>query len=396
MAKKKKKCKPTSGWSSIPGNKLDVDIKYGSSAPIEEDEFDVSKWTSPHYGDDESVSSRAERDLWQDNDKYDAASRETDGEFGMLFSLEVIPGVFLVCTVNLHGCVGPNQRSRCLTISLRCACSKTGDSYSVEKSGDETSGFVTKVVLPTQGDKKTISMGQAKLKERKKKQAKDSQKNSHSAKEKTDQGNQGEKAPPVQEDGTEKPLNKRQRQQLKRKARLGDEALEALKQKKKSKIDSSTLETNDSSRIAEEKLSQESTPQLQQSSDNATTEPSPSELISLQTAWSTPLNQTILTSLHSLGYTYPTPIQSATLSAAILGRRDIVGAAPTGSGKTLSFGLPILHWLLENNRKAGKDGALDGDEGSNRDGGEERNRALQALILVPTREVSPSSLTFSS
>ncbi len=102
MAKKKKKCKPTSGWSSIPGNKLDVDIKYGSSAPIEEDEFDVSKWTSPHYGDDESVSSRAERDLWQDNDKYDAASRETDGEFGMLFSLEVIPGVFLVCTVNLH------------------------------------------------------------------------------------------------------------------------------------------------------------------------------------------------------------------------------------------------------------------------------------------------------
>ena len=102
----------------------------------------------------------------------------------------------------------------------------------------------------------------------------------------------------------------------------------------------------------------------------------------LQTTWSistsVTLHTTLATGLHNLQYTFPTPIQSATLPASILGRRDIVGAAPTGSGKTLSFGLPILQYLLETCC------ATDG----RRRGVVQLQLPLQALILTPTRELA--------
>lgn len=47
------------------------------------------------------------------------------------------------------------------------------------------------------------------------------------------------------------------------------------------------------------------------------------------------------------GFNEPTEIQRLTLPAAILGRRDIMGAAETGSGKTLAFGIPIIHGIME-------------------------------------------------
>lgn len=47
------------------------------------------------------------------------------------------------------------------------------------------------------------------------------------------------------------------------------------------------------------------------------------------------------------GFKEPTKIQSLTLPAAILGKKDILGAAETGSGKTLAFGIPILNGILE-------------------------------------------------
>jgi Superfamily II DNA and RNA helicases len=43
------------------------------------------------------------------------------------------------------------------------------------------------------------------------------------------------------------------------------------------------------------------------------------------------LHPKLCRSLHRLGFLAPTPIQSNTLAASILGQRDIVGAAPTGS-----------------------------------------------------------------
>ena len=35
------------------------------------------------------------------------------------------------------------------------------------------------------------------------------------------------------------------------------------------------------------------------------------------------------------------------MHAAIIEKRDILGAAETGSGKTLAFGIPLLHHLME-------------------------------------------------
>ena len=43
------------------------------------------------------------------------------------------------------------------------------------------------------------------------------------------------------------------------------------------------------------------------------------------------LHPNLCQSLFRLGFTSPTPIQSSTLAASILGQRDVVGAAPTGS-----------------------------------------------------------------
>lgn len=58
------------------------------------------------------------------------------------------------------------------------------------------------------------------------------------------------------------------------------------------------------------------------------------------------LQNDLLKALYENGFTRPTEIQRLTLFPAILGRRDILGAAETGSGKTLAFGLPILNGIL--------------------------------------------------
>lgn len=55
----------------------------------------------------------------------------------------------------------------------------------------------------------------------------------------------------------------------------------------------------------------------------------------------------IIKALKDQQFYQPTPIQALTLPAAILGHRDILGAAETGSGKTLAFGIPIINGILE-------------------------------------------------
>lgn len=64
-----------------------------------------------------------------------------------------------------------------------------------------------------------------------------------------------------------------------------------------------------------------------------------------------------------MGMTVPTPIQQAAIPPLVSGR-DVIGQARTGSGKTLAFVLPMLERL------------------------DPRARAVQALILVPTRELA--------
>jgi len=77
------------------------------------------------------------------------------------------------------------------------------------------------------------------------------------------------------------------------------------------------------------------------------------------------LHPVLCRGLASLKYPTPTPIQSHCLAPAILGRRDVIGAAPTGSGKTLAFSLPVLQGLLES-----------------------EGEGVRGLILTPTRELA--------
>ncbi|MCF2525272.1 DEAD/DEAH box helicase [Bradyrhizobium sp. G127] len=67
-------------------------------------------------------------------------------------------------------------------------------------------------------------------------------------------------------------------------------------------------------------------------------------------------------------YVTPTPIQAQTIPIALTGR-DVVGIAQTGTGKTASFALPILHRLLENRIKP-------------------QPKTCRVLVLSPTRELS--------
>ncbi len=70
------------------------------------------------------------------------------------------------------------------------------------------------------------------------------------------------------------------------------------------------------------------------------------------------------------GWQQPTAVQAAVLPLALQGR-DGVAVAPTGSGKTAAFVLPLLQRLL----------AVPGLQA-------ERPRLLRALVLAPTRELA--------
>ncbi|WP_313528177.1 DEAD/DEAH box helicase [Shinella sp.] len=78
------------------------------------------------------------------------------------------------------------------------------------------------------------------------------------------------------------------------------------------------------------------------------------------------LSQKVLSAVTDSGYTIPTPIQAGAIPPA-LSRRDILGIAQTGTGKTASFVLPMLT-LLEKGRA--------------------RARMPRTLILEPTRELA--------
>ncbi|MDO5700904.1 MAG: DEAD/DEAH box helicase [Bowdeniella nasicola] len=80
-----------------------------------------------------------------------------------------------------------------------------------------------------------------------------------------------------------------------------------------------------------------------------------------------PLKSELVEALAEQGIVHPFPIQSLTLPVALTGQ-DIIGQAKTGTGKTLGFGLPLLHRL---------DTSTFGE------------KALpQALVVVPTRELA--------
>ncbi|MEO5964868.1 MAG: DEAD/DEAH box helicase [Candidatus Limnocylindrales bacterium] len=96
------------------------------------------------------------------------------------------------------------------------------------------------------------------------------------------------------------------------------------------------------------------------------------------------LDERLLRTLAALGYEEPTPVQDAAIPPLLLGR-DLLAEAPTGTGKTAAFALPILQRLaarLDDDRAAGR--PVDG-RGVPQDG---RGSRPAALVLTPTRELA--------
>jgi ATP-dependent RNA helicase DeaD len=77
-----------------------------------------------------------------------------------------------------------------------------------------------------------------------------------------------------------------------------------------------------------------------------------------------PLSGDVKQTLAEMGYTHPTPVQHAIYDPAVRGA-DLVVQARTGTGKTAAFGIPLIDQLVKRSQ-----------------------RAVQALVLTPTRELA--------
>ena len=75
------------------------------------------------------------------------------------------------------------------------------------------------------------------------------------------------------------------------------------------------------------------------------------------------LSENVLRALEEYGYKKPTEIQVKTIPY-ILDKRDVIGQSQTGTGKTASFGLPLIESINPEFNK------------------------VQAIILCPTRELA--------
>ncbi len=76
------------------------------------------------------------------------------------------------------------------------------------------------------------------------------------------------------------------------------------------------------------------------------------------------LSQNILTTLDKKGFTHPTPIQAGVIPLFLTGKKDIIGQAQTGTGKTAAFALPLLELI------------------------DFEKQEIQAIIMAPTRELA--------
>jgi ATP-dependent RNA helicase DDX52/ROK1 len=78
----------------------------------------------------------------------------------------------------------------------------------------------------------------------------------------------------------------------------------------------------------------------------------------------------LLKNLEKYRYRQPTPIQMQSIPVLLEGQ-DLLACAPTGSGKTISYVLPILHRLKSSSKRCKKKG-----------------EGCRALVVVPTRELA--------
>ena len=75
------------------------------------------------------------------------------------------------------------------------------------------------------------------------------------------------------------------------------------------------------------------------------------------------LSEPTMRAIRNKGYTVSTPVQAGCIPPMLAGK-DVIAKAPTGTGKTMAFGLPIIERI------------------------DRESEAVQALILAPTRELA--------
>lgn len=85
------------------------------------------------------------------------------------------------------------------------------------------------------------------------------------------------------------------------------------------------------------------------------------------------LTAPLLQTLDTLGYTTPTPVQQQVIPPVLAGR-DVLAAAPTGTGKTAAFALPLLQQLATTTTATAAG-------------------SVRILVLVPTRELAEQVMT---
>ena len=76
------------------------------------------------------------------------------------------------------------------------------------------------------------------------------------------------------------------------------------------------------------------------------------------------LSDIMIECLRKKGFEEPTPIQAKAIPFLLDNKKDLIGKAQTGTGKTGAFGIPIIEKIVPQGKK------------------------VQALILVPTRELA--------
>ena len=75
------------------------------------------------------------------------------------------------------------------------------------------------------------------------------------------------------------------------------------------------------------------------------------------------LSKEILQAVDKMGFSQPTPVQARTIPLMMEGH-DVIAIAPTGTGKTCAFGIPMLEYL------------------------QLKEDYIQELVLAPTRELA--------
>ena len=78
------------------------------------------------------------------------------------------------------------------------------------------------------------------------------------------------------------------------------------------------------------------------------------------------LDNSILKALEDKGYETPTPVQEHSIPI-VLDKKDLLGVAQTGTGKTAAFAIPIIQLLTKDR---------------------ENKKGIRALIVTPTRELA--------